>query len=45
MIPGGKEKLPVEKIVEIDLERNYSGQDITIYCYYSICTKEFNLIL
>jgi len=29
MIPGGKEKLPVEKIVEIDLERNYSGQDIT----------------
>ena len=30
MIPGGKEKLPVEKIVEIDLERNYSGQDITI---------------
>jgi len=29
MIPGGKEKLPIEKIVEIDLERNYSGQDIT----------------
>ena len=30
MIPGGKEKLPIEKIIEIDFQKNYKDRNLSV---------------
>lgn len=30
MIPGGKEKLPIEKIIEIDFQKNHKNRNLSV---------------